>query len=728
MNMKTSTDNEQLEITVNKLLKQMTVREKLGQCVMIEPCFCLQELNDDKDTDENYDSITDERFLDKLINDYHIGLFLFGGVSRIGDDSPREWVDHLNQFNDFIAGTELKMPMLYGVDAVHGVNFIKGSTIFPHNLGAVATWNTDLIRSYNEEVADELASIGINVNFAPTVDVARDQRWGRVYESMGEDPYLASSMSQAFVAGMQYNGNVAACAKHFVGYGESSNGMDRTPANLSERNLLETHLPPFNAAIDNDVLAIMVNGGDVNGVPMPASRRLMTDLLRDDMGFRGVTMSDWEDVSRLKSRHKIVETGKEAIERSFNAGLDMNMAVSDLKVVDIMEELVDEGRISMARVNEASGNVLRLKYKLGLFDKNVLDAATAEKMSGNDESKRLAGQVALESITLLKNDNKLLPLSPEIKSILVTGQKANTKRHLCGGWTLSWGSADEDELNCRTILDSICEKVSPDTKIKYVPSLEALESMEIAKEDYDVCISVVGEEPHSEWIGDTRNLHMEEDEFRLLNEVDAIGIPTVMIAVLGRPQQMMWADQHMDAILWAFIPGTEGAGPIADVLFGDYNPSGKLPITFPKDANQIPIAYNARKYVCSDMNTEYEPLYPFGYGMSYTEFLYSDLEVMDQVNAGDNVDVSVTVKNIGKVEGDTTVQLYLEDIFATVTRPFKSLKAFRKISLKPSEEKRLVFQISAKEFGLYDENLTYVIEKREIEIQIEELSKRIRLV
>ncbi len=450
MNNQKVEDNSVLEEKVKDLLGKMSLREKLGQCVMIEPCFCLEELNDNDD-DEQYDSILDDRFLDKLINDYHIGLFLFGGVSRIGDDSPGAWVDYFNDLNGFVSKTKSKIPMLYGIDAVHGVNFLQGSTIFPHNLGVAATWNTELAASYTEYVGDELASIGINVNFAPTIDVARDQRWGRVYESLGEDPYLASRMSEALIGGMQSNGKVAACAKHFVGYGESSNGMDRTPANLSDRSILETHLPPFKAAIDNDVLAIMVNGGDVNGVPMPASKRLMTDLLRGDLGFRGVTMSDWEDVYRLKSRHRIAKTRKDAIERSFNAGLDMNMAVSDLKAVDLMEELVEEGRISMERVDEAAGNVLRLKHKLGLFDPYTLNPEEATAMSGCEKSKQLARQTVLESLTLLKNDNALLPLSKDVKSILVTGERANTKRHLCGGWTLSWGSAEESELDCMTV-------------------------------------------------------------------------------------------------------------------------------------------------------------------------------------------------------------------------------------------------------------------------------------
>lgn len=712
---------------VENQLSQMSVREKLGQCVMIEPCFCLQELNDNDD-DEHYDSITDPRFLDKLLNDYHIGLFLFGGVSRIGDDSPEAWVTYFNEVNEFVKNTSSKLPLLYGVDAVHGVNFIQGSTIFPHNLGVAATWNPELASAYTAYVGEELSAIGINVNFAPTVDVARDQRWGRVYESLGEDPYLASVMSGALIRGMQSNGKVAACAKHFIGYGESSNGMDRTPANLSERGIYETHLPPFRAAVKEDVLAIMVNGGDVNGLPMTASRRLMTNMLREEMGFDGVTMSDWEDVYRLVSRHKIVKNRKEAIERSFNAGLDMNMAVTDLKAVDLMEELVDEGRITMERLDQAAGNVLKMKYRLGLFDNSPLIPERAISLSGSDKGKEIARQTVLESITLLKNSKELLPLKKTLKSILVTGERADTKRHLCGGWTLSWGSAEEEELHCLTILDGIRSKVSDETEITYISSPDQLASKGIRGRDYDVCISVVGEEPHSEWVGDTRDLALEPDEQRMLQAVADLGIPTVMVAAVGRPQQLVWADQTFEAILWAYVPGTEGAEPIADVLFGDYSPAGRLPVTFPKDANQIPITYDARKYVCDEMNTFYEPLYPFGFGMSYTTFRYSDLYVPESVVAGEDLEVEVTVENIGRVDSDTVVQLYLEDVYASVTRPFKSLKAFSKITLKAGEKKCCKLKVNAKELGLYDENLAYVIEEREIEVQIADLKKLIKVV
>lgn len=720
-------NGQEIEEKVRKLLSQMTVREKIGQCVMIEPCFCLAEQNDE-DNDVMFSDILDPKFLDKLMNEYHIGLFLYGGVSRIGDDSAKDWVEYLSKVDEHVQNTRLKIPMLYGVDGVHGVNFVQGSTIFSHNLGVTATWNPELAEEYARVVGDELKSVGINCNFAPTVDVARDQRWGRVYEALGEDPYLARIMSGSLVRGMQSSGSVGACAKHFIGYGEANNGMDRTPADMSERSIMDTHVPPFQAAIDENVQAIMVNGGDVNGVPMPVSKKMLKGLLRDQLGFKGVTMSDWEDVYRLLSRHKVVTSRKDGICRAFNAGLDMNMAVSDLKAVDIMEELIDEGRITMERLDEACGNVLRMKFNLGLFEKPALDVEKAIELNGSDRSKEVARQLALESMTLLKNENKTLPLSKSLKSILVTGQTANTKRHMCGGWTLSWASADEDELNSKKILEAIKDKVSEDTVITYAESVETLSELQINPEDYDICISVVGEEPHSEWLGDSMSLRMEEEEEALLRAAVGTGIPVVMVGMIGRPQQLMWADQNTQAILWAYLPGTEGADPIADVLFGDYNPSGHTSISFPKNGNQIPVVYDARRYECHEITTKYEPLYPFGHGLSYTEFEYSGLEVPETVPVGIDMEVSVKVKNIGDVSGAAVVQVYLTDEYASVTRPLKSLKAFKKVFLEAGEQQEITLLLTPKELSLYDEDLNFVQEKRRILVQIGSESSTFQLI
>ena len=712
---------------IEELLSKMSLREKVGQFFIIEPCFVLEALND-AENGESYSGISDPEFLKKILVDYKVGFFLFGGVSRVGDGSPQAWAEYISQVNAWAMAEQINIPLMLGIDAVHGLNFMKGSTIYPHNLAITATWNPELAKRYTSLVGAELVSIGFNCNFAPTIDVARDPRWGRVYESLGEDPYLASMISKSLVEGLQENGDLAACAKHFIGYGESNNGTDRTPADLSHRAIMETHLPPFRAAIESDVLSIMVSGGDVNGVPVPASKRLLTGLLRQKLGFTGITISDWEDVVNLHTRHKISADKKECIARAFNAGLDVNMAVADLNAVDLMLELVAEGRISIERVDEATRNVLRVKFKLGLFANKRLDAKKAAALVGNKKSRKVAETLALQSMTLMKNENNILPLAKDIKSILVTGMAADSKRHLCGGWTLGWAGAQEEDLDCKTLLDAIKQKVSANTLITYVKNSQDLENLNLTQKTFDVCISVVSEEPHAEWVGDSIDMQLEADEETILKSSFNTGIPVVMVSLLGRPQNITWAAENIPAILWAYLPGTEGAKPIAEVLFGDVNPSGRLPVTFPKDASQIPLVYNARRYESDAISTSYEPLYPFGHGLSYTEFAYYDLQAPDSIESGESARVAIIIKNVGPVDGCDVVQLYLKDMYASVTRPLKSLKAFDRIFLKAGEEKEVSFILGSCELSILDENLEPVVEPREIEIQIGNLSKKVQIV
>ena len=718
-----ATDSEK---QASDVLAQMSLREKLGQCIMIEPCFCLDEQNEE--FGKGFSDVLDPEFLALLIDEYHIGTFLFGGVSQIGDGSPGAWADYIAKVDEYVQGTDKKLPMLYGIDAVHGVNFMSGSTIYTHNLAVAATWNPELARTYASTVGEELAAIGFNVNFAPTIDTARDVRWGRVYESLGEDPYLASQISRGLVGGMQAHGNLAACAKHFVGYGEARNGMDRTPADLSDRAILEMHAPPFEAAIEEDVLTMMVNGADVNGVPMPVSKKYLTGLLRKQMGFKGITMSDWEDVERLRDRHKVAKTRKDSLVRSFNAGLDMNMAVCKFDAVDIMEEAVEEGLIDPERVDDAAYNILLTKCKLGLFSRPPLDVEHADALVGSDTSKAVARQLARESITLLKNDDDVLPLSKTARAILVTGNAAVSKRRMCGGWTMGWAGAAEEDLDCGIVIDAIGAAVSEDTRVVYAATPHDIERMGINAEDFDVCVCVVSEEPHSEWVGDSMELTMEESEHAILDASVATGIPVVMLSMIGRPVNFARHVDKVKAILWAYLPGTEGAAPIADLLFGDANPSGRLPVSFPVDGSHVPVVYNAREYDSNEIWTRYEPLYPFGHGLSYTTFTYSDLEVADTVKAGDDLVVNVTVTNTGDRAGDEIVQLYLKDQSASVTRPLRTLQAFSRISLAAGESKTVSLTLTAKQRSLYDEELNFVEELRTINVMIADLKAEFSIV
>ncbi len=725
MNTNDNTWHSERHKAIDDLLAGMTLREKLGQCVLIEPCFCLAERTSER-FGEDYSHVLDPRYVAMLLDDYKIGGFLFGGASRIGDGSAGAWAGYIAQVRDYASKTRHRIPMLFGIDAVHGVNFMKGSTIYTHNLAVAATWNPALARQYAATVGEELAAIGFNLNFAPTIDTARDLRWGRVYESLGEDPFLAAQFSRAMVEGMQGAGDLAASAKHFIGYGEANNGMDRTPADLSDRAILEMHAPPFETAIDTDVLTVMVNGGDVNGLPMPVSKRMLNRLLRDRLGFTGVTVSDWEDVERLYSRHAVVPTREDAIVRAFNAGLDLNMAVCDIAAVDVMEDAVNDGRIAMERVDQAVRNILLTKFKLGLFEEPPLDVENASQRVGSNESKAIARQLALQSCTLLKNDGNLLPLAKNLKSILVTGMGANSKRNLCGGWTLGWAGADEYDLDCQTVLDAIRGIVAPDTQVTYIDDHEALAG--VSADEFDVCINVITEEPHSEWVGDSMELGLEEAEEAMLRASVATGLPVVMVSLIGRPLNLSWADAHVPAILWAYTPGTEGAGPVAELLFGDANPCGRLPVSFPRSGSQMPLVYNARRYDSDEIVTRYEPLYEFGFGLSYTSFDYSDLELPREVPVGEGLQVSLTVRNTGARAGDHVVQLFLRDRYASVCRPLKSLQAFARVSLQPGESQSVTLSLSPGNLSLYDENLDFVQEPRDVEVLVGELRGEFRIV
>lgn len=708
---------------VDLLINKMTTKEKIGQCVMFEPDFCYKSWNEKEH--QGYTGISDPRLVDRLVHDYNIGFLLFGGVTRVGNDLDTDWAAYIHQVNNVAKNSRLGIPPLFGVDAVHGANFIKETTIYTHNLGVASTWNPELAKKYMSNVSDELYSIGINCNFAPTIDIARDQRWGRVYESLGEDPFLASKISEAFVRGLQKEDHVAACAKHFIGYGESCNGMDRIPADLSDRSIRESHLPPFEAAIKAGVKTIMVNGGDVNGTPMPASKKLMTSLLREELGFEGIVLSDWEDVYRLYDRHKTVSSRKEAVAKAFNAGLDMNMVVSDIEIFPMMEELIDEGIIKMERLDEAVRRILNVKFELGLFENSNFENKLSSDKVYRDEAKKIAYDLAKESMILLKNNDNLLPLSKEVKSILVTGKTANSKRHLCGGWTLNWASANEEDLSFDTILESLKKYVGDHTSITHIEKAEDIKT--INPSDYDLCISVVGEEPHSEWLGDSFDMLIEEDEFNMLLAVKETGLKTVMVSLLGRPTKLTWMDENMDAILWAYTPGSEGQRAIVETLFGENNPSGKTPISFPKDPNQIPVYYSLRRYVSGWESTKYDPLYPFGYGLSYTSFSYTNLILPDTIIEGKSVQLSVDVTNIGDVEGSEVVQVYFTDEYASVTRPLSLLKGFDKVHLNPGETKTVLIPLTEDVFKLFDEELDFVYESRKINVKVQNLTKTITL-
>jgi beta-glucosidase len=522
------------------------------------------------------------------------------------------------------------------------------------------------------------------------------------------------------IKGIEKDGKVGASAKHFAGYGQSNNGMDRASADISERDLREVHLQPFKEAIKHNVKTIMVNGSDVNGIPVPANTYLLEDVLRKELGFKGITLSDWEDIERLYTNHHIVPSKRDAIKRAFNAGTDINMANTDLEAVDILEDLVLKNEITIDKLNETVKRILETKQALGLFNPKPVINEDLQTIQNN--SKTIAKQIAEESITLLKNENNILPLKKGLKNILVVGETANTKRHICGGWTLNWASANEEDLDFKTILEVLKEKM-PNTNITYAKDIETLSKIVHTNQTFDLCINVVGEEPHSEWLGDTEDLKIEPQEAALLEASLKLEMPHIMVSLIGRPMDITEYEPGLNAILWAYLPGSEGTYPIVDILLGNISPSGKTPITYPLHVGQVPIYYNLRRYKTETTSTTYQPLYPFGHGLSYTTFEYSNLVISNE----DILKVNVTITNKGAMKAKETILLYIVDGCTTVTRPVQSLKGFKKIELDINESKTITFELIKNDLSYYDEDYQFVFEPRTIKIRIADLEKSIKL-
>jgi beta-glucosidase len=658
-----------------------------------------------------------------VLVDYAVGSILSGGSGYPDTNSPREWAKMTNMIQKYTEQTRLKIPVIYGVDAVHGHNNVKGAVIFPYDINVAAGGNPELADKSGELTAEALRATGIHWNFAPVLDIARNPKWGRTYETFGEDPYLASVMGASMIRGMQRSGKVAACAKHYVGYGAAENGFDRQPADISERTFREVLFPSFKAAIDAGVRTIMVNSGEVNGVPAHASKWLLNDVLRKEFGFQGLVVSDWQDLQKIQTYHKAAPDLKTAIVRAYNAGIDMSMIPMNVEEIELLKEAVQEGLIPMERIDEAVRRVLSVKYELGLFENRYVDENQANAVFARDDQQETARMLARQSITLLKNSSNVLPLSQQIKNILVTGAAAHSKSYLCGGWTIDWqGAQEEDLITGQTILEGIKTKVSAETMINYLDPSASREKLLQAAKDADVCLAVIGEKPYAETPGDIEDISLSKEQRTILQTLQESGKPVVLVVVSGRPLIIDWEAQNLPVILYAYLPGTEGGNAVADVLFGDYNPAGRLPFTIPKRATQVPMRYNDR------LTAAYDPLYPFGYGLSYTQFRYINLQAPESIKQEEPLRVTVDVKNTGKIAGDHIVQVYYTNVYASVTPRRAQLCGFQRVSLPLNETKTVTFDISPEQLKLYNEDMQFVEEARAITLQIGRLTQTVEIM
>ncbi|HEU4510785.1 MAG TPA: beta-glucosidase BglX [Pyrinomonadaceae bacterium] len=692
-----------VEDRVNALLAQMTLAEKLGQ---------LQQL--DGEANGNF-------------RPEHLDLIRKG---LLGSTLNVRGAQRTNQVQRVAMNeSRLKIPIIFGFDVIHGYR-----TIFPIPVAEAASWDPSLAERSAAVAAQESNNSGVRWTFAPMVDIARDPRWGRITEGAGEDPFLGAAFARARVRGFQGDDygapdKVVACAKHWVAYGAAEGGRDYNTTDLSENTLREIYFPPFKAAIDAGVGTLMSSFNAINGVPATANHFTLTKVLRDEWKFDGFVVSDYTSVKELIN-HGVAANEEEAAAAALNAGVDMEMVSRSYNAFG--PQLVQQNKVSMATIDEAVRRILRIKFRLGLFDRPYTDEAREAGALLRPESLRLAREIAARSMVLLKNDRNTLPLNKNIGSIAVIGPLADDRRA-----PLGWWAGDGKEENTVTPLEGIKAAVSPQTMVLHAKGCDVLDpstagfqqAVNIAKQA-DVAVVFVGE--IHEMVGEAASrssLDLPGRQLELVQAIHATGKPTIVVLVNGRPLSIGWAVDNVPAILESWMAGSQSGHAIADILFGDVNPGGKLPVTFPRNVGQVPIHYNymntgrppeaANRYTSKYFDVPWTPLFPFGYGLSYTKFKISNLQLSaPRMAANGTLTVTVDVENTGQRSGDEVVQLYIRDVVASMSRPVKELKGFQRLTLKPGEKRRVGFVLDQEHLGFWNREMRYVVEPGEFRVMI----------
>lgn len=696
-----------VEAKVDSVLKLMTLEEKVGQMTLFT-----------SDLATTGPTIRDDYV--KLIKEGKVGALF----NAYGTDYTRKLQKMATE------DTRLGIPLLFGYDVVHGFR-----TIFPIPLGIAASWNTDLAEQSARVAARESAASGLHWTFAPMIDVARDARWGRIAEGAGEDPYLTSKFGEAYVQGYQGKDlsdteTILSTLKHFAAYGAAVAGRDYNTVNMSNRELREVYLPPFKASLEAGAATVMTSFNEYNGVPATASEFLFNDILREEWNFDGFVVTDYTSIPEMIA-HGFAANEKEAALESLEANVDMDMQ-SGLFLSEL-PELVKSGRVEVKQIDQAVRRILRMKFKLGLFEDpfRYIDAEREKKELLSEENRAEAREIAQESIVLLKNDNALLPLDKNVGKLAVIGPLADSKKDMLG----SWSAAGEWEDNV-TMLSGIKEKVNKNTEVVYAKgtgvtgdSTQGIAEAVEAARNADVAVLALGEGRLMSGEAASRaTLDLPGKQQELLKAVYDTGTPVVLILANGRPLAVEWADEHIPAIVESWFLGTEAGNAIADVLFGDVNPSAKLPVTFPRTVGMEPLYYNQKntgrpqsdqKYTSKYIDVENSPLYPFGFGLSYTTFDYGDPELSsDTITPGDSVDVTIEVSNTGDRKGKEIVQLYIRDLYASITRPIKELRGFKKVELASGESKKVTFKLGPEDFSFYNKKMEKVVEPGDFNIMV----------
>jgi len=742
--------NLPIDERVADLLSRMTIDEKIAQLGSIEPI----------------ENLTFPEDLFKERTKHGIGqISRIGGHCMLGPTGIAELANRIQKL--LIENTRLGIPAIIHEECCSG-HMARGSTCFPQIIGVASTWSPELVERMASVLRTQMRAVGAHQGLSPVLDIARDPRWGRTEETFGEDPYLTSTMGVSYIKSLQgadLKDGVAATPKHFVGYSISAGGLNWAPVFLPQRELREVFMLPFEAAVKEARAASLMNAyHELDGIPCGCSKQLLMDTLRGEWGFDGIVSSDYHTVIMLMQYHHVATDRAEAAKMALEAGLDVELPHTSCYGKPLRAAIQD-GAVSEKLIDETVARVLKMKFRMGLFEKPFVDAKKAAEAFETPQQRALAGEIAVKSMVLLKNKDDLLPLKKDLSSIAVIGPNADDVRNMVGDYShhahvelvMQAASSSEtpgseklreDEgVPIVSVLEGIKNTVSSSTVIHYAKGCDVLgdshegfaEAVEAAK-NADVAIVVVGDKSGlgldctSGEFRDRADVGLPGVQQELVEAVYATGTPAVVVLVNGRPASIPWIAEHVPGVLEAWLPGEEGGNAVASVLFGDCNPGGKLPVTIPRTTGQIPIFYNhkpsgSRSVIYGDyVDSSCTPLFAFGHGLSYTQFAFDNLRIEpSHVEVGGSARISVDIKNAGDREGDEVVQLYVHDAEAKITRPVKELKGFKRITLAPGETRTVTFTLFVNQLGFYNENMDFVVEPGTIEVMVGAASDDIRL-
>lgn len=723
-----------IEAQVEQTLKKLTLEEKIGQ--MMELVTDLFGSND-----KNGVFYIDEHKTDSILSRYKIGSIL--NAPNTCAPMAKQWEKYLQQIQK-ISMKRIGIPCVFGLDQNHGSTYTQGGTLFPQNINVAATFNREVARKSAEATAYETRAVSVPWTYSPTVDLGRDARWPRIWENFGEDCYLSAEMGKAMVLGFQGEDpnhidqqHIATSMKHFMGYGVPWTGKDRTPAYISPADLREKHFAPFLAGIQAGALTVMVNSASVNGIPMHANKDILTGWLKEETGWDGVLITDWADINNLYTREMVAKDKKDALRIAINAGIDMVMEPYNADACGYLIELVKEGKVPMSRIDDACRRVLRMKYRLGLFENPTQKLKNYPKFGG-EEFAKIALDGATESMVLLKNEAGILPLQ-QGKKILLTGPNANQMRCLDGGWSYTWQGHRTDEFagKYNTIYEAFCNEygkenvilnqgVTYNEKGKYWEENEPnIEAAVAAAKDADVIVACIGENSYTETPGNLTDLWLSENQRNLVKALAKTGKPIILVLNEGRPRLIADIEPLAQGVIDIFLPGNYGGDALAQLVAGKQNFSGKMPYTYPKEINSL-ANYDFKKSEevgtmegAYDYNAKITQQWGFGQGLSYTTYEYSNLKVsQSNFRHGDVIKVSVDVKNTGKVAGKESVLLFSSDLIASMVPDGRRLRAFDKVVLQPGETKTVTFSLKADDLAFVGYDGKWILEEGDFKLMI----------